>query len=161
MPLRASSIHGVSIPCLVPLTPSGTRPPIILADASIVIGSGDAAQIRLKSLSVSKAHALLLVDEAKAYVRDLASRTELFVDEGAGREAGLKHGDVVRVGKFGFAVTEDPTVAAQGDRPRPPAPVALLRVDDEAELRRVSEQVVLIGRRALSPSGNSTAVTAR
>src|SRR6476620_7750895 len=120
MPLRATTIRGVSIPCLVPLTAGGMRPPIILADSSIVIGSGDAAQIRLKSLSVSKAHALVLVDDGRAYVRDLASRTELFVNEAAVREAVLKDGDVVRVGKFGFAVTEDPTVAAQGDRPRPP-----------------------------------------
>jgi pSer/pThr/pTyr-binding forkhead associated (FHA) protein len=147
MPLRTSSIHGVSIPCLVPLTTSGTRPPIILADSSIVIGSGDAAQIRLKSLSVSKAHALVLVDDGTAYVRDLASRTELFVNDVAVREAVLKHGDVLRVGKFGFGVTEDPAVA-QVQRPRAVAPTALLRVGDEAELRRVSEPVVLIGRRA-------------
>jgi pSer/pThr/pTyr-binding forkhead associated (FHA) protein len=147
MPLRTSSIHGVSIPCLVPLTTSGTRPPIILADASIVIGSGDAAQIRLKSLSVSKAHALVLVDDGTAYVRDLASRTELFVNDVAVRESLLKHGDVLRVGKFGFEVTEDPAVA-ELRRPRAAAPMVLLRVGDEAELRRVSEPVVLIGRRA-------------
>src|SRR5690348_11404173 len=131
MPLRTSSNHGVSIPCLVPLTTSGTRPPIILADSSIGIGSGDSAQIRLKSLSVSKAHALLLVDDGKAYVRDLASRTELFVNDVAVREAVLKHGDVVRVGKFGFGVVEDPAVA-QSQPSRRPAPTVLLRVDDEA-----------------------------
>ena len=146
MPLRATSIHGVSIPCLVPLTAGGTRPPIILADASIVIGSGDAAQIRLKSLSVSKAHALLLVEDAKAYVRDLASRTELFVNDVAVREAWLKHGDVVRVGRFGFGVVED--AAVQGRAVGPSEAVMLLRVEGEAEDRRVTEPVVLIGRRA-------------
>lgn len=149
MPLRTSSIHGVSIPCLVPLTTSRTRPPIILADSSIVIGSGDAAQIRLKSLSVSKAHALLLVDDGRAYVRDLASRTEVFVNDAAVREAVLKHGDVLRVGKFGFGVTEDPAAAAAAlQRPSPVSPPLLLRVGEEAEFRRVSERVVLIGRRA-------------
>lgn len=146
MPLRATSIHGVSIPCLLPLTAGGTRPPIILADSSIVIGSGDSAQIRLKSLSVSKAHALLLVADAKAYVRDLASRTELFVNDVAVREAWLNHGDVVRVGRFGFGVVEDASV--QGGRVGPLAPAMVLRVEGEAEDRRVTEPVVLIGRRA-------------
>jgi pSer/pThr/pTyr-binding forkhead associated (FHA) protein len=121
------------------------RPPIILADSSIVIGSGDAAQIRLKSLSVSKAHALLLVDGGTAYVRDLASRTELFVNDQPVRNAVLKNGDVVRVGKFGFGVVENAAPAIVS--PQAPAPTVVFRVTGESYDRRVPEPVVLIGRR--------------
>jgi pSer/pThr/pTyr-binding forkhead associated (FHA) protein len=117
----------------------------VLTDPSIVIGAGDAAQIRLKSQSVSKAHALMLVEDGKAYVRDLASRTQLFVNDAPVREAFLGEGDVVRVGRFGFGVHEN--AAAQGRPHDRTAPVVRLRMNDTGMERVPWGRVILIGRR--------------
>jgi pSer/pThr/pTyr-binding forkhead associated (FHA) protein len=146
MPLRAQlRQHGVALVSLVPLRTEGERPPIVLTDPSVVIGSGSAAQIRLKSSSVSKAHAILLVEDGKAYVRDLASRTHLLVNDAAVRETLLVDGDVVRVGRFGFGVREN--AAARARLHDPVIPTVHLRMNDTGAERVLSGRVILIGRR--------------
>jgi pSer/pThr/pTyr-binding forkhead associated (FHA) protein len=100
------------------------------------------AQIRLRSPSVSEAHALMLVAPGRAYVRDLASKTRLYVNDEVVREAPLQTGDIIRVGRFNFCVRD---ASAEGGEDAQ-TPVINLRID--GRMRRCSGRVVLIGSRA-------------
>jgi len=51
---------------------------------------------------VSRSHALIVIDDAEVYVRDLASRNRMFVNDSAVREVALKPADLLRVGPFTF-----------------------------------------------------------
>ena len=141
MPLRAQ-VNGTSPwPSLVPLRRRGVLRPIVLSDPCVVVGSGAPAQIRLRSPSVSEAHVLILAAPGRAYVRDLASKTRLYVNDEAVREGPLQTGDIIRIGRFNFCVRHA-SAEVEADRQ---ASVINLRVD--GRVRRCSGRVVLIGSR--------------
>src|ERR1700742_2424250 len=94
-------------PALVPLGSHGENPPIPLARPVWVVGSRSNARLHLLSSTVSKAHALIVRSNGIAYIRDLASRTKVYVNDSPTREADLANGDLLRIGRFNFKFIAD------------------------------------------------------
>ena len=88
-------------PVLEPLSGSQERP-IALNKAVCVAGDRARVNLPLPSDMVSRAHALFLSDEHGVYVRDLASRNHLFINDEPVREAELHDGDRVEIGPYVF-----------------------------------------------------------
>lgn len=111
-----------------------------------LVGSRQNAHLHLLSRSVSKAHALLLNSDGGLYIRDLSSRTHIYVNGQEVREANLADGDIVKVGSFTFKYQ-----AAAGMKQRPrmdELPAAALEVTGAEFPLSVEGRVMLIGRRA-------------
>ena len=115
-------------PALIPLGHHTGKPPIPLMRPVTLIGSRHNAHLHLLSRQISKAHALLICHEGKVYIRDLASRTHVFVNGQEVREADLADGDELQLGAFIFKfkaaagmkqkARPDETPAAVNDRDR-------------------------------------------
>ena len=88
---RAGGFSGV--PVLVPVGGHTGKPPIVLNRPVFIIGSHNRARIHLNSTSVSRHHALLAQTRHQTYIRDLASRTHVFVNGVQVREHVLADGD--------------------------------------------------------------------
>ena len=69
--------------------------------AVCVVGARSRVHLPLASPLVSRVHALI-VNDGDAYIRDLASRNHVFVNDRPVREAKLHDGDLLRVGPFAF-----------------------------------------------------------
>src|ERR1051326_9230371 len=95
-----SIAEGKGAPTLTPTGRFAGKPEIPLSRTVTLIGSGAGARLQLISSTVSKSHALLVNCDRGPYVRDLASRTKLLVNEQPVREAVLHNGDIIQVGKF-------------------------------------------------------------
>jgi pSer/pThr/pTyr-binding forkhead associated (FHA) protein len=138
-------------PALVPLGHHEGKPPIQLVRPVSVIGSRSNARIHLISSTISKAHALLVRSNGRTYVRDLASRTHVIVNNEQVREVDLNDGDLIQVGSFTFKY-----VAAPGEgkpRRKTPMPLAMpakLEVAGSNLPVPLEERVALIGKRSLS-----------
>lgn len=136
------------MPALVPLGAHTGKPPIPLKRPVLLVGSRNIAHLHLMSSKVSKAHALIINSDGKIYIRDLASRTHVYVNNKQVREADLQHGDQLRIGSFVFRV-----VIPQSWR-TPPRETKLqpaqLEVDGAEMPVRLDERVTLIGRRPTS-----------
>lgn len=133
-------------PSLVPLGHHAGKPAIPLGKAVILVGSRQNAHLHLLSRHVSKAHALILSHEGSVYIRDLASREQVYINGVAEREAWLKEGDLIKIGSFTFKYKDGPKkgTGAAGD----PAPDAANLVISGADApMAVAEKVMLIGRR--------------
>src|SRR5947209_4567242 len=89
-------------PALIPLGHHEGKPAIPLMRPVTLIGSRHNAHLHLLSRQISKAHALLICHEGKVYVRDLASRTHVFVNGLEVHEADLSDGDLIKIGSFTF-----------------------------------------------------------
>ncbi|WP_295075401.1 FHA domain-containing protein [Ruminococcus sp.] len=64
----------------------------------VLIGRHASADIRLPNLSVSRYHAMLTVSEGKWSIRDMGSKSGLFVNGTMVREAVLNENDVITLG---------------------------------------------------------------
>jgi len=64
----------------------------------VLIGRHASADIRLPDLSVSRYHAMLTVSEGKWSIRDIGSKSGLFVNGSMVREAVLNENDVITLG---------------------------------------------------------------
>ena len=64
----------------------------------VLIGRHASADIRLPDLSVSRYHAMLPVSEGKWSIRDMGSKSGLFVNGTMVREAVLNENDVITLG---------------------------------------------------------------
>jgi pSer/pThr/pTyr-binding forkhead associated (FHA) protein len=140
---NTKSAPATTRPVLIPRGPHARKPSLALSRAVTLIGARQNAHLHLVSSSVSKAHALVLNTGGGIYVRDLASRTHLYINDEQVREAFLQDGDVLRIGSFQFKFVNP----FPGDQPVPPAPPAELQVDGEPLPLPIEERVVLIGRR--------------
>ena len=132
-------------PALIPLGHHAGKPPIPLMRPVTLIGSRHNAHLHLLSRQISKAHALLISHEGKVYIRDLASRTHVYVNGQQVRESDLTDGDMLKLGSFTFQFQ-----AASGmkQRPRPDDTAAGQLVVEGADFPLVIDQrVMLIGRR--------------
>lgn len=69
---------------------------------SCVVGARSLVHLPLSSSLVSRSHALIVVDSREVYVRDLASKNRVFVNDSAVREVALRPADLLRVGPFSF-----------------------------------------------------------
>ena len=64
----------------------------------VLIGRHASADIRLPDLSVSRYHAMLTVSEGKWSIRDMGSKSGLFVNGSMVKEAVLRENDVITLG---------------------------------------------------------------
>src|SRR4051812_44712787 len=131
-------------PALVPLGHHAGKPPISLQKMVIVVGSRNNAHLHLLSRSVSKAHALILSYGGSVYIRDLASREQVYVNGVPQREAWLKNNDLLKIGSFTFKYKDGPT---RGGIPDAPPHDADLEVTGGDPPLAIAEKVMLIGRR--------------
>ncbi|MGH7179717.1 MAG: FHA domain-containing protein, partial [Tepidisphaeraceae bacterium] len=147
MPGHSSVPSGVSAkgPALVPLGHHAGKPAIPLHRPVMVIGSRSTCRIRLLSKSVSKAHCILIRDGARMYIRDLASRSQLFVNGQRTDEKDLEDGDLLKIGSFTLQFVSGPEISPEG--PRKSVAPATLDVSGAETPVPVEGRVVLIGRR--------------
>ena len=140
-------------PTLTPLGHYAGRPDIALSRQVTVVGSKTGSRLHLASSTVSQSHALIVNSTGGAYVRDLASRTHVYVNGKDHREADLNDGDLLQIGKFKFQFNEGVTGA--GVEPGRSAPVggfdtapgALLNIEGGEMPLPIESRTILIGRR--------------
>jgi pSer/pThr/pTyr-binding forkhead associated (FHA) protein len=132
-------------PALLPMGALAGKPPIPIARPATLVGSRQTANLRLHSSQVSKAHALILSSESKVYIRDLNSRTKVFVNSNEVREADLREGDQVKIGRFTFRFTAGPKIQSSPRRRTLPAGQLETEGGDEVPL---DQRVIVIGQRA-------------
>lgn len=142
-----SSSASTPWPALLPLGHHAGKPPIPLNRNVTLVGSRNNAHLHLLSRSVSKAHALIVVSESGVYIRDLASRTHVLINNQAIREADLRDGDLLQIGGFTFRFSAGPS-ARRPSRAAGHLP-AVLDTDDGQQYV-IRERVLLIGRRPTS-----------
>lgn len=130
-------------PALVPMGHHAGKPPIPLSRPVMLVGSRASAHLHLISSTVSKAHALLIIADGRVYIRDLASRSHVIINDKAVREADLAAGDLLKIGSFSFKV-RIPSAWKTPVRKSRSTPVQLA-VDGDAF--RLDERVALVGRR--------------
>jgi pSer/pThr/pTyr-binding forkhead associated (FHA) protein len=137
-------------PAMLPLGHHEGKPPIPLLRPVIVIGSRSSARIHLVSHTVSKAHALLIRSRGRYYLRDLASRSKLIINEDEVREADLDDGDIIKIGSFVFKYIASPSDKRLAGRPPQgsDAPPFKLEIAGQDFPYPIEERVLLIGRRA-------------
>jgi pSer/pThr/pTyr-binding forkhead associated (FHA) protein len=87
-------------PSLVPEGRHDSRPPFYLKRPVTLIGARRRAHIRLESEDVSRSHAVVLNVGGQVVIRDLASRTHVYVNGREVHEAVLQDGDHVNIGPF-------------------------------------------------------------
>ena len=99
-------------PALFPVGRYDSQPPFWLDRPVTLIGSRQRAHIRLESDEVSRSHAVVVNAGGRVIIRDLASRTHVYVNGRQVEEAELSHGDHVNIGRFAlrFAGGEGPAV---------------------------------------------------
>ena len=112
----------------------GTHPPVGLDRPVCVIGRKDYVNLPLPAKEVSKLHALIVREQRRVYLRDLASTNGVEVNGEPVREIGLSDADIVRIGSFtlrchkGFgAKGQRPGVDGDGNGAMPKTPTAELR----------------------------------
>lgn len=131
-------------PALVPLGHHAGKPPISLQKTVMLVGSRHNAHLHLLSRHVSKAHALILSHGGSVYIRDLASREQVYVNGVPQREAWLRNRDLIKIGSFTFKYKDGPTAGGTPDD----APYAAdLEIDGADAPLAVADKVMLIGRR--------------
>jgi pSer/pThr/pTyr-binding forkhead associated (FHA) protein len=132
-------------PALIPLAHHQGKPPIPIMRPVVLVGSRHNAHLHLLSRQISKAHALLINSDGKVYIRDLASRTHVYVNGTEAREAELSDGDLIKLGSFTFRFQ-----AASGMKQKPRAddtPAGQLEVEGADFPLMIDQRVMLIGRR--------------
>jgi pSer/pThr/pTyr-binding forkhead associated (FHA) protein len=130
-------------PILEPLSGNRERP-IALNKPVCVAGDRARVNLPLPSDIVSRAHALFLSDEHGIYVRDLASRNHLFINDEPVREAELHDGDRVTIGPYVFRCDGAQAEQANGVAH---APDSELRTLDGGTHVPLSQRSIVIGRR--------------
>ncbi len=135
-----------AFPVLIPQGALAGQPEVPLDRPVTTVGSNENARLHLVSRTVSKGHAIFVNDGPVTYVADLASRTGVLVNAKLVKEAQLKTGDRVQIGKFVFRY-RSATLPGTPPAPQPP-PAAIIVVGWPA--MPVASKVVQIGRRETS-----------
>ncbi|HEV7299902.1 MAG TPA: FHA domain-containing protein [Tepidisphaeraceae bacterium] len=130
---------------LVPQGKHAGQTAIPLLRPATIIGARHRSHVHLLSRSVSKAHAILIRTNGGYYVRDLASRSHVYVNGRQVREADLVHGDLLKIGNFVFRFTERNVPSDR--RPSTRAAEAAFEVEGSSMPFAVQDRSVLIGRR--------------
>lgn len=120
--------------------------PVIRIDRPLsIVGSKLHSHVRIVSRAVSGSHALLLNAGNHVFVRDLMSRTHLFLNDQEVTEARLKYGDVLRVGEMQFRYFDVNVVRKSLPRVLPAA--GTLHPQDGGEAIRLDKPLFVVGRR--------------
>jgi pSer/pThr/pTyr-binding forkhead associated (FHA) protein len=139
--MSSSSVQTPAL--LVPQAEHAGKPPLPLNRPVVIIGSGRAARVQLRSDSVSNNHLLFVQTTSGAYIRDLASRTHTILNGRVVREAPLRDGDTLTIGAFIFKYR-----VPEGFEPQPRVAPEAASLDAGAEFPLPLEtRTVLIGRR--------------
>jgi pSer/pThr/pTyr-binding forkhead associated (FHA) protein len=120
------------------------KPAIPLHRPVTVIGSRSTARIHLMSSTVSKAHALVVHSAGRTYIRDLASRSRVYVNGDQVRDIELSEGDLIKIGSFTFQFKEG---RRRPSIPPKTLPQAELNVTGGPIPLPIDQRVLLIGRR--------------
>src|SRR4051812_19467744 len=110
-----------ALPSLVPHGRFKGKPALPLTRPVTVIGGRSRSHLHLVSSQISKSHAIVVNSGSGFYVRDLASRTHVFVNGVQVEEQDLKDGDIIGVGPFTFKFTDPTSALRAGSRKRAPA----------------------------------------
>ena len=152
MPGSRPASAASKAPALLPMGHHTGKPPIPLHRPVTVIGSRSNARIHLTSSSVSKAHALVVRDGSVTYIRDLASRSKVFIDGEEVREHDLADGELIKIGSFTFKFVEGKGRRAEqpgkSEAPKEPPP-GQLEVSGAEYPVPIDQRVLLIGRRPI------------
>ncbi|HEX8342838.1 MAG TPA: FHA domain-containing protein [Tepidisphaeraceae bacterium] len=131
---------------LIPLGSHAGSPPIPIKRPTTLIGSRqDIVRLHLQSSTVSKAHAVIVLNRWGCYIHDLSSRTKTWVNGKDVVEADLRDGDLIQIGRFKFKY-----VAPKNVTPKPAGDVATgeLAVSTLSDPLALAKRVIQIGRRA-------------
>jgi pSer/pThr/pTyr-binding forkhead associated (FHA) protein len=138
-----TDVKRSSLPLLIPLGEYAKNPPIKLSRPVFVIGSKPNCRIHLKSTTVSSTHAMIVQTRHLTYIRDLCSRTHVYVNGLEVKEAVLQDGDQIAIGRFTFRY--------QGPKNQhgvePPVGPAALEVSGAELPIPVEERSIVVGRR--------------
>ncbi len=132
---------------LLPLGDHQGKPPIPLARPVTLVGARHNAHLHLLSRQVSKAHALIVCTHDQYYIRDLASRSHVYINGQEIREKVLAHRDLVKIGSFVFKYSNRANRGGQMNGPA--AGSAQLRVLGGQGPIEMDGRVMLIGRRSI------------
>jgi pSer/pThr/pTyr-binding forkhead associated (FHA) protein len=113
-----------------------------------VVGARAKVHLPLPSVTISKAHALLIHDGLGVWIRDLGSKNHTFVNGRIIREMRLSNGDRVQFGPFTFRCASDFTSTAVAE----PLLAGELRLEANRSTRvyQLNKQTLVIGSRNTS-----------
>src|SRR5687768_11691754 len=137
----SSSVSGQVWPSLVPTGERAGKPSVELARAVVLLGSEAYNHIRMASSTVSRSHALILNSDGGSYIRDLVSRTGVFVNGEQVREKALFDGDEIKIGRFSF-------IFQSGVLPERDVETPAGQLKIGSFVLPLNQRVVVIGRRA-------------
>jgi pSer/pThr/pTyr-binding forkhead associated (FHA) protein len=120
------------------------HPPVALNRQVCVVGRQEGSNLVLTSARVSKVHALLVREQHRVYVRDLASTNGIQVNGAAVQEAALADTDLLRIGGYTLCCDSGFSAASDAGATVPPAQ---LRLDDSTFTFSPDRRTALIGRR--------------
>lgn len=139
-------------PVFRPLNPSAAGTLIALNKPICVVGARALVHMHLNSPQVSRAHALILLERGRVYVRDLASKNGTYRNGDLIREAELYASDMIRFGPFilNCQANFPLTPLAEGDDAEMGDGTVAGELELDASGRRIdlSPRTVLIGRRS-------------
>ncbi|HEX4793309.1 MAG TPA: FHA domain-containing protein, partial [Humisphaera sp.] len=146
MPEKVATRKSANVvPVLTPLGSHTGKPSLPLGRPFTLIGSRHRAHLHLLSRTVSKSHAAIIASGTGLYIRDLASRERVYVNDKKVREANLTTGDIVRIGSFVFKYN-DPA-ARQRPKSGPQALAASLTIEGNDLPTPIDQRTLVIGRR--------------
>jgi len=135
----------MEMPVLLPAEEGNQTPGVALDRAICLVGARARVHLPLPSPQVSKSHALIVNDQDRVYIRDLASKNHTFVNDRPIKEAALDQSDEIRIGRYrfrcgpGFTKSPPPVIYE--------TPRAQLQID-ESEKVDLSGKTALIGARS-------------
>src|SRR2546425_8762752 len=108
--LASESMHsgGKLPPTLTPTGHFAGKPTMPISRSVTLIGSRKQARVQLISSTVSQNHALIVNADNGPYIRDLASRSHIFINGKQVRESPLREGDEIQIGRFQFVFQQSP-----------------------------------------------------
>ena len=130
-------------PSLLPTGDNAEMPLITLRRSMVVLGTREDAHVQLKSHTVSRTHAVIVVEPSGAYIHDLASREGVYVNRQPIHDTLIEDGDEIRIGRFEF-IFQSAGLNAMPEAPKPP-PAAYLRI--KVDRYPLAQRVTSIGRR--------------
>jgi pSer/pThr/pTyr-binding forkhead associated (FHA) protein len=140
---HVSVISAYPMAMLVPQAPYEHLRSVYAGRVLTLIGSSPEAHIKLRSRTISKRHALLLNVDGKLTIRDLGSRSLVYVNGKYSRQATLRDGDLISMGRITFKLVAGDPVSIPSVPPAPPARFWL----NDGSVRQVQGPIIVIGRR--------------
>lgn len=92
----------MEMPVLLPAEGGNETQSVALDRAICLVGARARVHLPLQSPQVSKSHALIVNDQDRVYIRDLASKNHTYVNDRPIKEAALDQSDEIRIGGYKF-----------------------------------------------------------